>query len=272
MIRYVRHLGRSLRRTIERIERESVADQIDGLRSGGVPHIDVIGVTLVTCVVLIALDFYGGSQDWEWIERTARLVRSDWGAGVEAFFDDGEYARLHELGYWSVCTFVGYLLVPAFWAKVVMGRSLRETGMSGEGFLRHAWIYVVLFAVVLPIIYGVSLTESFQRTYPFYRRAGRSAFDFLAWELLYALQFLSLEFFFRGFLVHGLKRRFGFYSIFVATIPYCMIHFGKPMPEALGSIAAGLMLGLASLLTGSIWLGVLVHVSVAVSMDVFALA
>ena len=82
---------------------------------------------------------------------------------------------------------------------------------------------------------------------------------------------MSLEFFFRGFLVHGLKRRFGFYCIVIAVMPYCMIHFGKPMPETLGAIFAGLALGTLSLFTRSIWLGVAIHVSVAVSMDLIAL-
>jgi len=271
MLEQFRYLVRRLLDAIEHIERESVTGQVERLQKPGAPHTEVIGVTLLACIVLTALEFYGGSNDWTWLEDAASLAGSDWAAAVGHFFDDGKYSRLHELAYWSACTFVGYMAVPMLWTKVAMGRSLQETGLSGRGFVSHAWIYGVLFALVLPIVYAISGTESFQNTYPFYRHAGRSVYDFVAWELLYALQFMSLEFFFRGFLVHGLKRRFGFYSIFVAVIPYCMIHFGKPIPEALGSIVAGLTLGLFSLLTGSIWLGVLIHVSVAISMDVFAL-
>lgn len=272
MVEQLRHLRQLLYDAIERIERESVADQVERLQRPGAPHAEVIGITIVSCIILTLLEFYGGSHDWNWLEHAAGLVRSDWAPAVEQFFTEGEYSRLHQLTYWSGCTFVGYMLIPMAWTKVVMGRSLRDTGLRVEGFFRHAWIYAVLFALVLPIVYLISGTQNFQQTYPFYHHAGRSAYDFLAWELLYALQFMSLEFFFRGFLVHGLKRRFGFYSIFVAVIPYCMIHFGKPLPEALGSIVAGLTLGLFSLFTGSIWLGVLIHISVAVAMDVFALA
>ena len=104
------------------------------------------------------------------------------------------------------------------------------------------------------------------------RLAGRSAVDFAAWQALYALQFVSLEFFFRGFLVHTLKRDLGAHAVFVAVVPYCMIHFQKPLPEALGAIVAGIVLGTLSLRTGSVLGGAAVHVAVALTMDVLALA
>jgi membrane protease YdiL (CAAX protease family) len=91
------------------------------------------------------------------------------------------------------------------------------------------------------------------------------------WEAAYICQFFALEFFFRGFMLHGLRHRLGFYAIFVMMVPYCMIHFQKPMPETFGAIAAGAVLGLMSLKTRSIWLGACLHVAVALSMDFLAL-
>jgi membrane protease YdiL (CAAX protease family) len=93
----------------------------------------------------------------------------------------------------------------------------------------------------------------------------------MVWELLYAVQFLALEFFFRGFLVHSLRRRFAAYAVLVMTVPYCMIHFGKPMTETLGAIGAGVLLGFMSLKTRSIWMGAALHIAVAWSMDAAAL-
>jgi membrane protease YdiL (CAAX protease family) len=93
----------------------------------------------------------------------------------------------------------------------------------------------------------------------------------LIWEAFYFLQFVGLEFFFRGFMVHALKKHFGFYSVFVMMVPYCMIHFGKPLPEAFGAILAGIILGILSLKSNLIWLGVLLHFSVALAMDCFSL-
>jgi len=254
---------------IEEVEQESLLDQ--GLQPQRTLHLDIIGVITLACIILTILEFYGSSGDWNWLAKTAGLVDDSYAKTIKQFFRDPKYGRLHRLGYWSLSTFVGYMIVPMLWVKFVMGRSLRGMGLSGNGVFRHSWVYLLLYLVVLPAVYLVSGTPSFQATYPFYNHAGRSLYDFLIWELFYGIQFMSLEFFFRGFLIHGLKRRFGFYAIFVSVIPYVMIHFGKPLPECIGSILAGVVLGAFSLFTGSIWLGVLIHISVAVSMDIFAL-
>jgi membrane protease YdiL (CAAX protease family) len=83
--------------------------------------------------------------------------------------------------------------------------------------------------------------------------------------------FFSLEFFFRGFVLQTLKYSLGSMAVPVMVIPYTMIHFSKPLPECIGAIIAGLVLGFLSLKTNRIWGGVLLHVAVAISMDVLAL-
>jgi membrane protease YdiL (CAAX protease family) len=55
-------------------------------------------------------------------------------------------------------------------------------------------------------------------------------------------------------------------------VPYCMIHFQKPMAETFGAIIAGLVLGTLAMRTRSIWGGVAIHAAVALTMDVLALA
>lgn len=252
----------------ERVEAES-RDWLDANRR----RIDwrLVGLVIVACFVLSFLEYYGGSSNFWLLEGPLSLFVDDAKERLTYTFRTSEYARLARLMYWSGCTFVGYLLVPLLYVKFVMRERLREFGMGIRGALDHGWIYIALFVAVIPAVFAVSFTQSFQNTYPFYEQADRSWLDFLLWELTYTLQFLSLEFFFRGFLVHGLKHRFGVYSVLLSVVPYCMIHFGKPMPETLGAIFAGIALGILSLFTRSIWLGVAIHVSVAVSMDIFSL-
>jgi len=93
----------------------------------------------------------------------------------------------------------------------------------------------------------------------------------LFWELSYGIYFLVLEFFFRGFMIFSLARYLGSFSIFVMTIPYVMVHFGKPFAETLGSIIAGIFLGTLALRTRSIFGGVFIHITIAWSMDILAL-
>jgi membrane protease YdiL (CAAX protease family) len=55
-------------------------------------------------------------------------------------------------------------------------------------------------------------------------------------------------------------------------LPYVMIHFTKPILEALGAVFAGTVLALMSLRTRSIWGGVTIHVAVAWTMDALVLS
>jgi membrane protease YdiL (CAAX protease family) len=148
--------------------------------------------------------------------------------------------RLIDLACWTFGQIICFLIVPALLVKFVIRARLSDYGLKLKGALRSSWIYGGMFAVMLPLILIMARTAEFQATYPFYQPPPNEPLwpRFAAWQFLYALQFVSLEFFFRGYLIHGLKQPLGAYSIFVATIPYCMIHYGKPLPETLAPRAA----------------------------------
>jgi len=171
-------------------------------------------------------------------------------------------------GSWRV---LGYVIIPMVVIIAMPGERLRDYNLSFQNFPKHFLLYLAMFLVFLPVVFAASNTASFRHTYPFYRMANRSHFDLWTWEALYAAQFISLEFFFRGFLLQGLRRALGANAIFVMIVPYCMIHYGKPMPETFGAIFAGLLLGTLAMRTRSIWGGVLIHIGVATTMDVLAL-
>jgi membrane protease YdiL (CAAX protease family) len=183
----------------------------------------------------------------------------------------GEYWELWGFVWWSGWRVLGYVIIPMIVIAILPGEHLREYHISLRGFFKHLWIYALMFALILPAVIQASTTGAFRHTYPFYRMANRSMFDLLSWEGLYGIQFLSLEFFFRGFLLQGLRKAMGANAIFVMIVPYCMIHYGKPLPETFGAIFAGLILGTLAMRTRSIWGGVLIHIGVAVTMDVLAL-
>ncbi len=182
-----------------------------------------------------------------------------------------KYWQLWGFLWWSGWRVLGYLVLPAILIAFIPGVRVRDQHVSLKGFWKHLWVYVALFAAVFPAVVIASTTKSFQHTYPFYKLANRSSLDLWSWEAMYAAQFLSLEFFFRGVMLSTLRRLVGSNAIFVMIVPYCMIHFGKPMPETLGAIGAGLILGTLAMRTRSIWGGVLIHVGVAISMDVLAI-
>jgi membrane protease YdiL (CAAX protease family) len=215
-------------------------------------------VVLVAVCVALSLQEYVGQG----------FVFADW-------FPDyarGEYAQLKRFAWWSGWRFIGYVIVPIGVIWMLPGERVRDYFISFKGITKKLPIYLGLYLIVLPAVLIASRTQSFYLTYPFYKWANRSAFDFWVWEALYALQFVSLEFFFRGFMLKALRERLGSAAIFVMVVPYCMIHFGKPMAETFGAIIAGIVLGTLAMRTRSIWGGVFVHVAVALTMDALALS
>ncbi|MBL4818145.1 MAG: CPBP family intramembrane metalloprotease [Deltaproteobacteria bacterium] len=182
-------------------------------------------------------------------------------------------SELERLCLWASQSFFFYLIIPALVIKLIFKQDLASYGFKLKGSLKNWQLYLAMFIFMLPIIYICSRSPSFQSHYPFYRlAAGESWYpNLLIWELFYLLQFIGLEFFFRGFMVHGLKERFGIHAILIMVIPYCMIHFNKPFLECLGSIIAGLLLGYLSYRNRSVMLGIAIHYGVALTMDISAL-
>ncbi len=182
-------------------------------------------------------------------------------------------AQFNRLVWWSVVQIAGYTVLPVLLITVGFRESLRDFGLRLTGTGRQAAAYLLLLALVLPPVIAASFTGPFQARYPFYDPAPAEAWwPFLwTWWALYALQFVTLEFFFRGFLLFGLERVFGYTAVFLMIIPYVMIHFQKPALEAVAAIIAGFVLGTLALKTRSIWWGAALHVAVAMAMDLSAL-
>lgn len=227
-------------------------------------------VFISAAVLLVLSEYYDSTQ-----EITALL------SGIFGTHIADKYAQLtlidndfsfQYLISWGLNCVIVFLLLPAAVVKFIFKENLSDYGFRVQGIGKHKWMYVLLILFMLPLVFMVSKTPVFLNRYPFYHISSKAQLPrFAVWEIIYILQFISIEFFFRGFLLHGVKHRFGYYSILFAVLPYCMIHFGKPMSETLGAIVAGCVLGFLSLNTNSILLGIWVHVTVAVTMDVCAL-
>jgi membrane protease YdiL (CAAX protease family) len=199
------------------------------------------------------------------------------GTSLEGFGNAIAYSQssnLAGLGWWVAVVTFFYFVPPIIAIKFFYREKLSDYGLKLAIEPGFGELLIACIAVMLPITYLMSLTAGSAAKYPFFRIYDGSPYigtSLLIWELLYFLQFFGLEFFFRGFLVHSLKRSVGLYSIFVMTVPYCMIHFSKPPAETLAAIIAGIFLGWLSYKNGSIWLGLVLHCAVALSMDILAL-
>lgn len=186
---------------------------------------------------------------------------------------------LHQTGFldlasycwWTAWHIVGYVIIPFLVIKFVIKENFASFGWRFNQTAKHWRGYLLLLTPILFFIFLVSFRDDFLDHYPFYRQAGRSWFDFIAWEVLYLTQFICLEFFFRGFFIQALRPAIGANAVWVMCVPYLMIHFPKLWPEATGAILFGLFLGILALRSRSIWGGFFVHAGVAVGMDLASL-
>ncbi|HEY7885544.1 MAG TPA: type II CAAX endopeptidase family protein [Cellvibrionaceae bacterium] len=177
------------------------------------------------------------------------------------------------IGYlwWSSMHLFTFVLLPWLFIRLVLKEKLIDHGWRWNDTHKHWLEYLLLATPILLFVYLVSLGDDFVNHYPFYQHAGRSWADLIAWQVLYIGQFIFLEFFFRGFMLNALRPAMGANAVWVMCVPYMMIHLPKLPLEATGAILFGLFLGILALLSRSIWGGVMVHVSIALSMDLAAL-
>jgi len=164
---------------------------------------------------------------------------------------------------------LSFLIVPLL-SLPFLRIPLSEMGFSlGEP---RKWLrdVALLYAVMLPLLILVSRQPAFREAYPYFRLA-RLGWGHLLLAQLFQLVFMfGWEFIGRGYLLFGFYRRIGYPALLVQTIPFVLMHVGKPELEAYGSVVAGLALGVLALRARSFYPCVILHFAVAASLDVLA--
>lgn len=158
-------------------------------------------------------------------------------------------------------------LVLSYWLE---GWTPIDLGFGMRGAGKETLVVLVLWAAMIPIVWAVHDTGSFASTYPRFAPAKHSMELYLLYEGFYLVKWVAWEFFFRGFMLFGFGKDFFQRSVLISTIPFVLMHFGKPEAEVFGSLVAGLVLCFIAQKSKSIWPGVLLHWLVASTMDFFA--
>ena len=214
----------------------------------------VLGLYLVAGLVL-AMNEYVADYSYDWLPLGWTQNQPP---GAEHF-------------WWVLIQIFCYVVPPVLYLRFVMRRPIIDMGFSTAGVIKHLPIYVLFAIVVIPLVVLVSGTPHFLSSYPMARETAVHWKTLLVWEILYAIQFVALEFFFRGFMIFGPARVLGAWVVPAMTVPYMMIHFQKPYLETTGAVIAGLSLGMVALKTRSIYAGIVLHITVAWLMEFLAL-
>ncbi len=168
--------------------------------------------------------------------------------------------------YAQAWTTLSFLTVLVIFPALVFKSTIKDmTWFMQKPLPNSGTQYAILYAVMLPVLVIAASRPQFYQFYPLYRP--ETGMDWFKFELVYLPQFFAVEFFFRGPALHLASRIKKDIAPLIMMLPYALIHIHKPFPEAIGSMFAGLILGHLALKSQSIWLGVLLHMAVALTMD-----
>lgn len=210
-------------------------------------------VILILSALLPALHRYFGSMEFA---RRSFPAANDFEASL----------------YMFAAAFLVMGILPVLMVRFGFRESLRDYGLNLGEWRRGLSVTLFLFVLIaVLLIYPASQTEEIRAFFPFDRAAGDSIFAFFRLQFFRGLFFYSAwEFFFRGFVLFGLRRYIGDgIAICVQTIPSCLWHIGMPAPEIFSSLVAGILFGILALRTRSIFWVFLLHYLIGVVLDLF---
>ncbi len=146
-----------------------------------------------------------------------------------------------------------YVVLPLLVVTLILRRNPLDFGL-GIGQWR-IWLPHVAIAGALAIILAISAAgiPAFREFYGGTRgpEAGRI--------VLVMIGLLAVEFMFRGFILFGLKERFGGGAVLVQMVPFALLHLHKPGLEAAGCVLSGTYFGYLAWRTGSLWPVYIIH-------------
>ncbi len=142
----------------------------------------------------------------------------------------------------------------------------RRYGLGRGDARRGVGLGLAAIAVTVPVIALIAGLPSIREWYaPSYTTVGGVL-------LTNVLDLVPTEFLLRGFLLFALLRVVGPFGVVVATVPFVMVHIGKPDLEAISTLGGGLVFGWLNWRTGAIWASAVYHVAIQTTVIVAAAA
>jgi hypothetical protein len=183
--------------------------------------------------------------------------------------DEQQNKYWNQVVYWPLKLLTITVCLWLIWKLFEKDQSLY--GLSTKNF--EAKPYVIMLLIMVPLIAAASTQKDFLAMYPkiknvqFFLDQKNTGLYKLLYELSYGTDFFTIELFFRGFLILAFAKWAGKDSVLPMALFYCTIHFGKPLGECISSYFGGIILGVITFHTGSIFGGLMVHLGIAWLME-----
>ena len=174
------------------------------------------------------------------------------------------------VGHFVSCLiFLGVL--PALGVKFFFGERLRDYGV-GWGIPPQVLQATLILGPAFALAGYLSAADpALREKFPINPCAGQSAAIFVLHAATYLAYYAGWEFYFRGFLLFGLRGSVGdANAVLIQVLASSLLHIGSPPAETFGAILGGLLWGIMALRTKSLIPGLIQHFLLGISLD-FAL-
>jgi uncharacterized protein len=180
--------------------------------------------------------------------------------------------RLMSRIYWLLADGLIMFLLSVISIKFVLKGKLSDYGFTLGDKKFGFTTFLIFFLIMLPVVWIASSSQNFANTYPQGGSELKTNINlFILYELCVLVYMLGWEFFWRGYMLFGLKVKLGYYAVFIQMIPFFILHRGKPEIELFASIFAGIILGIQALRSNSFFYCWLLHSCVMLSIDTISI-
>jgi hypothetical protein len=186
------------------------------------------------------------------------------------YFQNDPDVYLYEYIYWFIGDFFTFFVVPILIIRFFLRENPINYGLQVGDYKIGLSLSLVFISIMFLIVWFFSSTPEFVSKYPHLLSVRTDWGRFFIYEMGMLLYMVSWEFMWRGFMLFGLKEKFGYYSVLIQMIPFVILHNGKPAPETFGAIFGGIALGILALRTNSIYYCVITHMGVMLSIDLLS--
>jgi len=170
------------------------------------------------------------------------------------------------LGDGTLSALVFYGLTPLAIVVLVLREDPRSFGLRLGNWRKGGLFALLGLGLMAVVIVGLAQTAEFRQYYRLDSLREADSGGLAEYALRMAVYMFSWEFIFRGFMLFGLKERFGPLAIWIQAIPFAIMHLGKPELETLSTIFGGAAFAYVDLESRSVLPSVVIHWAIYMMM------
>ena len=161
--------------------------------------------------------------------------------------------RYHTIDPTWFSTFVYYAVIPLLVIIIILRKNPLDFGLRvGSPGIWGKYVLIICLISAI-ILFTASYMPSLQKYYQMEK------FSFLSYFLTSSVSLAASEFMYRGFLIFGLRDKFKEGSILIQTIPFVLLHLGKPELETISTLFTGVLFGYVVYRGNSYWPAFIIH-------------